>query len=264
VAGAQFRERIHVVVCGQRADAEAIPVARDHVQRAAADRAGGAEEGDGLHSPSSALPSTNTGNAATSESMRSNNPPWPGNNAPESFTPAWRLTRLSNRSPMIEKATVTSASAMTPISKPGDACATQPPARPITAAQTSAPYTPAQVLPGLMDGASFRPPNRVPAKYAPLSAAITMQAKKITHQAERGGASVAAPPCIATTAHQAGTTTSRPANSFSATWAGVRSAAKRMLRSHSVATSHHATPTSAGSHHQFERTTPHSATITIA
>src|SRR5690242_21190929 len=57
------------------------------------------------------LPSTKIGSAATIESMRSNTPPWPGNSAPESLTPAWRLTRLSNRSPTIENSTVTRASA---------------------------------------------------------------------------------------------------------------------------------------------------------
>jgi hypothetical protein len=38
-------------------------------------------------------------------SMRSSTPPWPGIRLPESFTPAWRLIRLSNRSPSTEPRT---------------------------------------------------------------------------------------------------------------------------------------------------------------
>src|SRR3546814_8793143 len=53
--------------------------------------------------PSQALASVNTGSAATTPSMRSRMPPWPGISAPESLAPTWRLSMLSNRSPTPEK-----------------------------------------------------------------------------------------------------------------------------------------------------------------
>src|SRR5690606_1865004 len=102
-------------VGGEHGGAEALGMARDDVQRRGADRAGGAEHGDlalhgAAHSPSRLRPSANTGSAASRLSMRSSTPPWPGISALESLAPAWRLSRLSNRSPTMDATAATSAS----------------------------------------------------------------------------------------------------------------------------------------------------------
>src|SRR5260221_11170874 len=75
-------------------------MAGDHVQRAAADRAGGAEH-DEAHAATRAIGSSSaaTGRAAVMLSMRSGMPPGPGRRAPLSLTPASRLAADSNRSP---------------------------------------------------------------------------------------------------------------------------------------------------------------------
>ena len=59
-------------------------MARDDVERARADRAGGAEDRDGsCHGPQvRPAASATTGSAANSASMRSSMPPWPGNSVP--------------------------------------------------------------------------------------------------------------------------------------------------------------------------------------
>src|SRR3546814_2506264 len=66
-----------------------------------AHRSGRPEDGDGLH-PISSRTWTSTSIAAsgatgTSPSSRSSTPPWPGRIVPLSFTPARRLSQLSNR-----------------------------------------------------------------------------------------------------------------------------------------------------------------------
>src|SRR3546814_17740591 len=77
---------------------DAVPFC-DHVQLAAADRAGGTKDSDRAHRHhcSSHKPAAKTGSAANTLSSRSIRPPWPGKMLPESFTWACRLSRLSNR-----------------------------------------------------------------------------------------------------------------------------------------------------------------------
>src|SRR6185312_4087848 len=143
---AKLGERHDVAMRRERADAEAIRMPRDDVERARADRAGRAEQCDRSHGAnarsSSALPRANTGSAANMPSRRSNIPPWPGNNVPESFTPAWRLMRLSKRSPMIDATTVTSASAINATHANPRKPSSQPPVAERIAPLASAPYTP--------------------------------------------------------------------------------------------------------------------------
>ena len=52
-----------------------------------------------------------SGIAASSASMRSSTPPWPGSSVPLSLTPAWRFSSDSNRSPTTETRASASASA---------------------------------------------------------------------------------------------------------------------------------------------------------
>src|SRR3984893_2160230 len=80
---------------------------RQHIEGAHSHGAGGAEDGDADHptTPSSVSPSSSTGAAPVRLSMRSITPPCPGNTLPLSFTPAKRFSRLSVRSPIIEKPT---------------------------------------------------------------------------------------------------------------------------------------------------------------
>ena len=89
-------------------DLEALRMARDHVERAHADRAGGAEDADALRpaaacavsGASAAAPApARSGSTGSSASMRSSTPPWPGSSALQSLAPALRLTSDSNRSP---------------------------------------------------------------------------------------------------------------------------------------------------------------------
>src|SRR5690606_14310315 len=167
-AFAQRGQRVDAAMRGQRADAETVRMARDHVQRARADRTGCAEDRDrphvGVKRSSSALPATNTGIAENTLSTRSSNPPWPGNSAPESFTLACRLSRLSTRSPRIEASTVSRATTITPARAAPRAPSSQPPANATAPATTSAPHAPARVLFGLTRGASLVVPKRLPAK----------------------------------------------------------------------------------------------------
>src|SRR5690606_3032571 len=111
---------LDIDVGGQRLDHEIVALALDQVDRAAADRAGRAQDRDmaraglrrrrdgrGLHchgtlpSPSSRTAATNTA-AATSPSMRSRMPPWPGRIEPLSFTPKYLFTADSAMSPICD------------------------------------------------------------------------------------------------------------------------------------------------------------------
>ena len=81
---------------------EAVGMAGDDVQRGGADRTGRPEQRDparGFRAPAIACPATKIGSAASRLSMRSSTPPCPGMRWLESLAPAWRLSRLSNRSP---------------------------------------------------------------------------------------------------------------------------------------------------------------------
>ena len=83
-------------------------MAREHVERADADAAGAsrvprrAAARSSQQSQRVRRPSRNTGAAAVTLSTRSSTPPWPGSRLPLSFRPAWRLNRLSVRSPTTE------------------------------------------------------------------------------------------------------------------------------------------------------------------
>src|SRR5262245_52990867 len=143
----------------------------DHVQGARPDRPGRAEYRDVLNRAHLMKASTASGSIATGASMRSRTPPCPGRRLPLSFTPAWRFIRDSNRSPMIPTTARPSRTAASHCEAAG-ALATQLSdpsafhASAYTATATRAPATPSHVLPGLIDGASFRLPKRLPTKYA--------------------------------------------------------------------------------------------------
>ena len=85
-------------------------MARNDVERAAADRAGGPEQGDGRGSRQN-RPRTSaaTGSVGSSASMRSSTPPCPGSSPPLSFTPAWRLSQTRTGRP---RSTVRRSAAM--------------------------------------------------------------------------------------------------------------------------------------------------------
>ena len=74
---AECDERVDLRAGREHARAQAAGVARDDIERAGPDRAGGAEDCDLLHGqkPSRPLPSANTGRAASQLSMRSSTPP---------------------------------------------------------------------------------------------------------------------------------------------------------------------------------------------
>src|SRR4029077_17275385 len=94
-------------VGGECHQAEALRMTREHIQRALADGAGRAKHRNPDHgtTPSMISPRTSTGAAPVMLSIRSMTPPCPGNTVPLSFTPAKRFSRLSVRSPTMEKAT---------------------------------------------------------------------------------------------------------------------------------------------------------------
>src|SRR5438045_9737925 len=88
------------MVRGEREDAIAAAVPCHDVERARADRPGGAENGE-VH-PFALIQGSSSaarGSVAVALSMRSRMPPWPGSSAPLSLTPAWRLAADSKRSP---------------------------------------------------------------------------------------------------------------------------------------------------------------------
>src|SRR5205085_7388806 len=86
-----------------------------HVERVAADRSGGAEDGDFSHGPPTLNDSASaaTGSVEVSASMRSRMPPWPGRSALESFTPAPRFIHDSSKSPTTLSAASTSIATIT-------------------------------------------------------------------------------------------------------------------------------------------------------
>src|SRR5690606_37361294 len=156
-------------VGGQREDPVAVTVALEHVQRAQPDAAGRAQHRDPYHvrmrthpnTSNRSRPTTNSGAAAVTLSMRSSTPPCPGSRCPLCFRPACRLNRLSVRSPTTEAATTATHSTMHgPTLTPGHAM----PGTAMAPAAISPPATPPQVLPGLTCGASLRRPNRRPVK----------------------------------------------------------------------------------------------------
>src|SRR5208283_4895733 len=109
--------------------------------------------------------------------MRSSTPPCPGSSAPLSLSPAERLNMLSVRSPTTEKMPTTQPKA-THGRTASRKCAAPPQATRATA--SSPPAAPSHVLPGLTRGASLCRPKLRPAKYAPMSAAITTSSSHST------------------------------------------------------------------------------------
>src|SRR5690606_41525279 len=160
VRAAQGAQCVDLAARRQHAGAHPPAMARDHVQRGGADRTGGAEDRDPAHlqNPNQAMPRANTGSAASTLARRSSTPPWPGMRWLESFTPTWRLSRLSNRSPVIENATVSAATSSTAGSCAAVAPASGAPASATSSASATPPSAPSMVLLGLIRGASRRPP----------------------------------------------------------------------------------------------------------
>src|SRR5215831_12613233 len=104
--GADLPRELRGVAVGRDGDeTKALRMAREHIERALADRASGTQYRDADHvmTPRSDRPRSSTGAAPVRLSMRSITPPWPGNMLPLSFMPAKRLSRLSVRSPTTEK-----------------------------------------------------------------------------------------------------------------------------------------------------------------
>ena len=92
-----------------------------------------------------------------SASMRSSTPPCPGSSVPLSFTPAWRFSSDSNRSPTTDTAASSDARtrprarsrrASIGAAKPASRRRTERARARRAATATSAPYTPSHVLPG--------------------------------------------------------------------------------------------------------------------
>src|SRR4029077_10423015 len=175
-----LRELRGVGVGRDRHQAETIRVTREHLERALAHGAGRAEHGDADHrtTPSSVSPSSSTGAAPVRLSMRSMTPPCPGNTRPLSFTPAKRFSRLSVRSPIIEKPTAARHSGRNAASGTWNH---RLPAIATTALTATAPNTPSQVFPGDTFGARRMRPKRRPQKNAPMSATHTSSNANSTH-----------------------------------------------------------------------------------
>src|SRR5690606_29823950 len=158
----------HPGVAGQGVNPVAVRVAGDDIEGALADGAGGTQNGDVLcHKRgkiSNRYSRANTGRAAVRLSMRSRIPPCPGRILPLSFTPRWRLTMLSRRSPSTEARTVKTSTTVH--------CNHRwrwEGLRAITTEITSStstrpPPKPSRVLPGLTSGASLRRPKARPQK----------------------------------------------------------------------------------------------------
>src|SRR5258705_11969131 len=84
-------EKTRVIAIGrERKHLKPVRMAREDVERIDADRAGRPEPGhtDHTFSPTMRRPSTNSGTAAVTLSMRSRMPPWPGMKLPLSLSPA--------------------------------------------------------------------------------------------------------------------------------------------------------------------------------
>src|SRR5690606_37848369 len=168
---AQLQQGIDPATGGEDGGAHALWMAGDDIERGGADGAGGSEDrdaadvgggghaGDPVQNPAISLPMANTGRAASTPSMRSSTPPWPGIRSPESFTPAWRLSRLSTRSPTMENRVATRATRATAGHCGTPDPASQPNARATTMPATTPPAAPSTVLLGLMVGASLRRPR---------------------------------------------------------------------------------------------------------
>ena len=111
--------------------------------------------------PSQTRPA-NTGAANISPSTRSSRPPWPGIRWPLSLTPARRLSAgFEQVAGLADHRQARRRRPPRTRSRHRSASAARPPSR---LAPTMPPSRPAQVLPGLMRGASFGPPTVRPTK----------------------------------------------------------------------------------------------------
>src|SRR5262245_65859168 len=120
MAERELEELAGLGVGGQGERPEAIRVPGDDVERAAADRAGRAEDRHVLsrtHRTPSRQNRTHTmftsaavGRTGVRASMRSRIPPCPGKMLPLSFRPAWRFIADSSRSPRTERTVSASTS----------------------------------------------------------------------------------------------------------------------------------------------------------
>src|SRR6185312_7056628 len=203
-------------VGAQQHDPEPFRVQRNDLQRAAPDAPGGTQYGEAAgrthaitREPSS--PSAYSGAAAVTLSMRSSKPPCPGSSLPLSLRPAARLNMLSVRSPMMENIPTAQPN---PIEMSGGAPKYAAPPQAIMATARRPPSAPSQVLAGLTRGANFRRPKRRPAKYAPMSAEMTMNTSHSTACGPR--AKPGAPTCSFASAMKAGTSTGTPQASAAA------------------------------------------------
>src|SRR4051812_23536190 len=176
---------------GDRLDAVMFTLAFEQIDRAGADRSGGAEQrhrplggycrrlraqvrhGHGTthkRSPCAAEPrllraipkAAATAAAARKPSSRSMTPPWPGINFPASLAPKRRLIADSNRSPAW--ATAESSKATMPMKIMFSIANNFATATAAISAPMRPPTAPDQVLLGLTLGASFGPPMARPAK----------------------------------------------------------------------------------------------------
>src|SRR5690606_22166544 len=155
---------------GQRDHLVALGRGVDQIERALADRAGGAENGDApplagrVHHGHGHIPrpssSASAGAVSRNPSSRSSRPPCPGISDPLSLTPARRLSDDSARSPSCASS---ANAALSPAAwKRRSEPSTHRVIAPARLAPTTPPPSPDQVLPGLIAGASRGPPTRRP------------------------------------------------------------------------------------------------------
>src|SRR6266699_1722673 len=174
---------------GQGHDPEPLALARQHLERRAADRAGRAEDRDaGAHTtPNSRNRPAVTGRTKYSESST---PPWPGISPEESLRPASRLNSDSATSPTCA-ATATSSATASSFTGPSRSATRSSTRGPYTRAATTAPTTPptapAHVFRGDSTGASFGPPSSVPAAIAQVSQVQVTTRGRTTSAVEASG-----------------------------------------------------------------------------
>ena len=176
------------------------------------------------------------GIAASSASVRSSTPPCPGSNAPLSFTPAWRFSSDSNRSPTTETDASSDDEAAIHDDQSTSGVTSEPESGVARRSGTSAQRIDRHRDPRAVDalprlaradrGASLRLPNARPAKYAAVSAIQTIAIAASTSHGERA--------CNSTSAIHAPTSTIQPDDRHRparAAWATARSPTAARARS---------------------------------
>ena len=99
VAQTQFGQCIDALICAQGKYAETLRMPRRYIEGVEPDGTGRPEYGEILQPAHDRYTRAATGSTAVRASMRSSTPPWPGNSAPLSLTPACRFNADSNKSP---------------------------------------------------------------------------------------------------------------------------------------------------------------------